>query len=115
MSHTLRTYAAFAAVVAAFIGLAVLLAPGTASARPDPGSTTTAPAVSSEVLTAAFGGGAGYTYEQVREIRAAADRVCEGIRAEVPMVDMTAALSTAYGLDDATARNFVTVVARAHC
>jgi uncharacterized protein involved in copper resistance len=51
------------------------------------------------------------TPERAQQLAEAADRVCEGVAAQVPVVDMAATLSADLGLDDTEARTFVAVAA----
>lgn len=66
-------------------------------------------------MAALVGEGVGYTAQQAEALTTAADLVCEGITAEVPMVDMSTFLVADYGLTDDEARTFVANAATTHC
>lgn len=116
-----RLAATLVVLFAAFAALATLLAPTTAGAvegdstgRP-PAGVNVQKALHPSILSVAFGAGSDYTRTQLRQVRAAADRVCDGITAGVPLVDMASRLSADTGMDDTQSRNFVTVVGQQHC
>jgi hypothetical protein len=56
-----------------------------------------------------------FTAEQLAQIELAADRVCEGLTAGVPMVEIQAQLTASEGMDDAQARAFANEVAVSRC
>jgi hypothetical protein len=55
------------------------------------------------------------TLDQAREVIAAADRVCEGMTAGVPLMDMADALTVDLGLTDTEAHDFVKAAAQLNC
>jgi hypothetical protein len=57
----------------------------------------------------------GLTVGQLAEIELAADRVCEGLTAGVPMVEITRVLSEQQGLTDEQARDFANEVGVERC
>jgi hypothetical protein len=67
-----------------------------------------------EFLTA-LAPGSDFTEEQARDLTSWAFKVCEGITAEVPVVDMADVLVREVGMTDAEARDFVTVAGDTVC
>jgi len=67
------------------------------------------------LVTVALGEGTDFTQAQVDEILLAADRVCEGITAGVPVVVMADTLVQTQGIGDEAARDFVNLAATTRC
>jgi hypothetical protein len=84
------------------------------TSTPIPG-TGVLPAETDELAAAVFGGGEIYTTTQDIEIHEAADRVCEGFTAGVPMVVMEPEIAREFGLDGQAAHDFVRVAHEIQC
>lgn len=67
------------------------------------------------IVMLALGEGADYTPEQVTEVLASADRVCEGRGAGVPDEIMAQTVAHQEGLDQARAQQFVALVGATRC
>lgn len=67
------------------------------------------------IVMLALGEGADYTPEQVAEVLASADRVCEGRTAGVPDEIMAQTVARQEGLDQARAQQFVALVGATRC
>jgi hypothetical protein len=59
--------------------------------------------------------GGDWTQAQVTEVQAAADRVCEGLTAQVPVPDMVLTLTAQEGLTPGQAAAFVRAVSQTRC
>jgi hypothetical protein len=115
MAHA-RTLAAFALVVAAFATLATILTSGTPATALQAAPAVETPTVQVDpFLVSLVGAGVDLPADHAAELLLAADRVCEGITAEVPVVDMADALVRDLGLTDEEARHFVNTAAMVHC
>lgn len=66
-------------------------------------------------LLTALAPGSDLAPDTAAALLAAADRVCEGVTAEVPVVDMANALTVELSLTDEEARTFVNTAATVHC
>jgi hypothetical protein len=71
------------------------------------------PEVQGEVLTLAPD--QDLTEAQATEVLLAADRVCEGMQAGVPLMDMAIEVQASQGLTGVEAHDFVKRAAQAHC
>lgn len=60
-------------------------------------------------------GDADFTQAQVTEVLYAADRVCEGLTAEVPTPLLVQGIASESGMDKAVARDFVALVTATRC
>lgn len=111
-----------AAVVLAFAALAAVLLPA------DPAAAVQAPAVSAaaavqvqepapaaDPFLAALAPSSDFTPEQAAALSSAADRVCEGFTADVPVVVMEETLGAELHLTPAEAHSFVAAAAEARC
>jgi hypothetical protein len=121
--------AAVLAACALLFGLADALQPHDASAHASVTSPTSAaiqyhrtdaipPAntpVADPLVAAVLGGDGLYTTVQADQVHLAADRVCEGFTAGVPLVVMEPELVQEFGLDGATAHEFVKVAHDIQC
>lgn len=119
--HATVTALLFTAVAAAFGLLAAVLMPaGPAQAvqeRPAAAAAAEAqaPAAAPDpFLVALMGPGTGIP-ANAEELLAAADRVCGGIAAEVPVMVMADALTVELSLTDEEARHFVNTAATVRC
>jgi hypothetical protein len=104
--------------------LAVALGVGTAGAV---GLDRVQPAAAAEIqrkdmplrvqadLVALLPEGTDFTPGMLTEVRAAADRVCEGVTAGVPVMVMADTLAVEQGLTDPEARHFVNQAALGYC
>lgn len=111
--RTARLVAAFALVLAGFALIAVALMPSSPARAV---AATEAPAaVEVDPFLVALAPGTHFAPEHADALLAAADRVCEGVTAEVPVVDMANALAESLGLTDEEARDFVNTAATVHC
>lgn len=81
---------------------------------PIPG-TGLVPAPVDEIVAAVLGGGETYTTTQAMQVHLAADRVCEGMTAGVPLVVIEPELVQEFGLDGATAHQFVITAHALQC
>jgi hypothetical protein len=118
MRRHLTTALLFAAVTLGFAALAATLLP-TAAERPAvvelaPALRSTA-AEPSPFLVALLGDGTHLDAAQVEELTAAADRVCEGVTADVPVMVMADTLAGELSLTDEEARHLVNTAATVHC
>lgn len=119
MTTSARTLAAFVLVVAALIGLGALLT-SDYSSPVEPVSVSQAAVVSpavtvlDPVLSAAFGD-ADFTEAQTQEVWLAADRICEGYTAGVPLMVMADQLVAEQGITDEQAHDFVRLVVQTRC
>jgi hypothetical protein len=113
-----------AAVLTAFAALAAILLPASAGAvqpAQRPATVELAPAMHSTAttgspfLTALVGPGTDLTEGQAAELIAAADRVCEGFTAGVPVAVMSTTLMTELSLTGEEARHLVNTAAVLHC
>lgn len=109
MSRTVRTHLLALVVILAFAALASVLMPDVAHAA-------TGPTLTERVHVAVtVGKGTDVTSEQADAILEAGYLACEGIAADVPMVDLTASVSAGYGFTDEEARRLVTVAGLVLC
>jgi hypothetical protein len=110
MSRNLRTHLLALLLVLAFAALAVALMPaGSASAA-------TGPTLTEEVTVAvAVGKGTEVTPEVFSAVLDGAYLSCEGIAADVPMVDLTATLTDRYGFTTTEGRHLVYVAGVVLC
>lgn len=119
----IRTYALAAFLISAFTCLALAL-------LPDPGSRAQAAAVSAPAAPApapvspapvdrladgVLGGRTDYTTVEVERLHEAADRVCEGFVAQVPLVEMEPELVREFSFTGAEAHRFVKVAHSVQC
>lgn len=128
--RTARTLLALALVLAGFALLAALLAPGTArSAAPQVQQPqNVVAAVPTQQTAPATGIGTGVSADlalfqiasadgeiltpaQSTEVLYAADRICEGFTAKVPVADMLVELQVSQGLDPEQAQAFMDAAA----
>lgn len=131
MTRAATTSVLTALLLAAFAGLAVLLLPASAGAvtatdhgQPPvvaatalpPGAVAPAQADAPDAFLAALLGPAtDLAPGQAETLTAAADRVCEGFTAGVPVVVMADRLSAELGLTDEEARHLVNTAGTVHC
>lgn len=116
MSRSTVTAALFTGVTAAAVGLSALLLSATGpQAAPAAAATAPAPAYSVPALAEELAPGADLTVAQADALTLAADRVCEGLTAEVPVMVLADTLVTQQGLSDEEARDFVHAAAAGHC
>jgi hypothetical protein len=111
------TALAFAAVLALGALLAAVLMPNpTAQAAPAVEVAEVAPVVAEPAapFLVALLGDSG-TPENAGELLLAADRVCEGLTAGVPVVVMADGIAAEFGVDDEQARHFVNTAGVVHC
>lgn len=121
MRRHATTLVLFAAVVGALAALAALLLPAAAGAtqptqRPAP--VTVAPAVHAApdaFLTALLGDATDLAPGQGEQLLEAADRVCEGITAQVPEGFMIRTVSEEQGVTLEEAHQFVETAMSVHC
>jgi hypothetical protein len=116
----IRTYALAAFLISAFTCLALAL-------LPDPGSraqaavavsapvTPVAPAPVDRLVAGTLGGRTDYTTVQVARLHEAADRVCEGFVAQVPLVEMEPELVREFSFTGQEAHRFVKVAHQVQC
>lgn len=118
----IRTYALAAFLISAFTCLALAL-------LPDPGSRAQAAAVSvpaapvpapapapvDRLADGVLGGRTDYTTVEVERLHEAADRVCEGFVAQVPLVEMEPELVREFSFTGAEAHRFVKVAHSVQC
>ncbi len=71
--------------------------------------------VDATFLAQLFGPDTDYAPDHAAALVTAAHRVCEGITADVPVVDMAAVLTTAHGFTDDEARTFIALAADTYC
>lgn len=131
MRRHLTTAALAALVISGFALLVALLMPATAGAVVQTQAPSAAPQVAapalppaagasateepSAFLTALVGPATDLTAAQAGDLLAAADRVCEGAAAGVPVMDMADALAGELALTDEEARHLVNTAATVHC
>jgi hypothetical protein len=134
MTSTRRTVLVFAAFVlcaaGVIAGVASIPVPTTHAAAPAAvefsridAIPAAQPAADADALTGAdaaflaelFGPATGYTPAQGAELVHAAHRVCEGVAAGVPVVDMATVLTADHGMTDDEARAFIALAADAYC
>lgn len=96
-------------IAAAIAAIGVILMPTPAHAMT--GHTTE----EQVVIGVAVGKAADYDPATAAAILTAADQVCEGFTAEVPLTTMEQTVTEASGLPPATAHVFVAVALRLHC
>jgi hypothetical protein len=122
-----RTLAAFALVVAAFAALASILTSGVpahAVQAPAPvvvqapavqaAPVVEEPALDEDPFLGALLGDAGLPANAL-DLSYAADRVCEGMTAGVPLLDMADAVAGEFSVDDEQAHEFVRLAATIRC
>lgn len=106
----------FAVLVGGFALIAALLMPAAGSGRPVAVAAHRISlelparpqvAASDDLVGLTLGTGTDYTQAQADEISQAGDRVCEGFRAGVPVVEMERTLVAAENLTDVQAHQFV--------
>lgn len=73
------------------------------------------PSADEQFLVDLMGPGVGYTAQQAQTFTLAADRVCEALTAQVPLMDVADHLVAELDLTDTEARDFATTAARTHC
>lgn len=115
---TIRTAAAFALVVAGFAILANLLLPADAPAAVAEAPAVVAvetPAPAVDPLLAALAPSTDLAPEQAARLLDAADRVCEGLTAGVPVAIMSTDLMHDLSLTGEEARDLVNTAALIHC
>ncbi len=98
-----------AAGIAALVGTA-----DTAHARFDAGEPVSR-SVTADPFVVALMPGTEVSPARARALLTAADRVCEGLVAEVPVVVMADSIAARFGVDDTQARHFVNLAATSHC
>jgi len=80
----------------------------------EPAPVVEAPALADDPFLGALLGDAGLP-ENAEELSLAADRVCEGFTAEVPLVVMADTIAVEFGVDDEQAREFVNLAGTIRC
>lgn len=111
----------FAAVVGALAALAALLLPASAAATVPAQQVSVVPAVHATTpqpdafLVALLGDATDLAPGQAEELLLAADRVCEGITAEVPEGFMIRTVSEEQGVTLEEAHQFVETAMTVHC
>jgi hypothetical protein len=107
---------AIALAIGAVLGVAA--SPSTADAVQAPAvevaPAVEAPALDEDPFLLALLGDAGLP-ENAEELLLAADRVCEGVTAEVPVVVMADTVAAEFSVDDEQAREFVNLAATIRC
>jgi hypothetical protein len=114
----IRTYALAAFLISAFtcLALALLPDPGSraqAAVAVDAPAAPTAPV--DRLVAGTLGGRTDYTTVQVELLHEAADRVCEGFVAQVPLVEMEPELVREFSFTGAEAHRFVKVAHQVQC
>jgi hypothetical protein len=120
MSTTRRFVLAAALTVGLLLGLALAYAwpADAAPAAPAPAvqvQTLTAPAPAADAFLMALVGPGTEVPANAEELLLAADRVCEGVTAEVPVMVTADTLAAELGLTDEEARHLVNTAAVTHC
>lgn len=114
-ARTLSTVVLAALTLAGFALLVALLVPADAGAvQPAPVALVQAPALDEDPFLGALLGDAGLP-ANAEDLSLAADRVCEGVTAEVPVVVMADAIAAEFSVDDEQAREFVNLAATVRC
>jgi hypothetical protein len=121
MRRHATTLILFTAVVAALAALAALLLPSSAAATAPAQQVTVVPAMHATTpqpdafLVALVGEGTDLPVQQAEALSLAADRVCEGITAQVPEGFMIRTVSEEEGLTLEEAHRFVETATAVHC
>lgn len=117
--HATVTALLFTAVVAAFGILAAVLMPAAPAQAVQERAVTAVqvqgPAAAPDAFLVALVGPGTEVPANAEELLLAADRVCEGFTAEVPLVVMADALTVELSLTDEEARHFVNTAGVIHC
>lgn len=116
MTRTIATAAALLALIGAAVALiAALLMPNPASAVSAPAPVPATATGELDGFLAALAPSTDLSPEQAADLLAAADLVCEGVTAEVPVMVMADTLAADLGLTDEEARHLVNTAATVYC